>query len=78
EINAAPATSGWTNPTVVYVDSITVNTATPLSFPFDSTSTVNTATNVTSDPTNTNLWMNSGSTDTTATGTAASWQATCP
>jgi len=76
EINAAPATSGWSKPTVVYIDSITV--ATPaLSFTFDTTGTV--SPNPTgSDVAGQVLWQHNGSTDTTAAGTALSWVATCP
>ena len=76
EIQAAPSSS-WSNPTVVFVDSISVNTPN-LSFPFGSSSTVSTATNVTSDQSGQVLWINNGSSDTTATGTALTWVATCP
>jgi len=75
EINAQPASS-WSNPTVVFIDSIVL--ATPSrTFAFDATSSVYTT------PTSTNapgqaLWLNAGATDTTATGAALSWQATCP
>jgi hypothetical protein len=76
EINAAPATTGWSNPTIVYVDSITVGTP-GLSFPLATTSTVNT-TPMTTDAPNQALFLNSGPGDTTATGVTLSWQATCP
>lgn len=70
ELNAQPSAT-WSNPTVVFVDSISV-TSPSLSFPFDAASSVST--------TNTNgaLWLNGNSSDTTATGSAVSWQATCP
>jgi hypothetical protein len=70
EINAQPSSS-WTNPTIVYVDSITVTTP-ALSFTFDAASSVAT--------TNANgaLWLNSNSQDTTASGSTVTWQATCP
>jgi hypothetical protein len=75
EIIATPSTS-WTNPTVVFIDSITVSTPT-LSFTFDSASAVSTAAKG-SDVTGQALWLNNGATDTTATGVTLSWQATCP
>jgi len=75
EIKAAPS-STWSNPTVVYVDSITVNKP-ALSFPFGTTGTVS-ATAQSSDVSGQVLWQNSGSTDTTATGTKLSWVADCP
>src|SRR6478736_2433819 len=70
ELNALPS-SAWSNPTVVFVDSISV-TSPALSLTFDAASSVST--------TNTNgaLWLNNNSSDTTATGSAATWQATCP
>ncbi len=75
EVNATPSTS-WLNPTIIYIDSINVSSPT-LSFAFDASSAVYPT------PTNTNvagqaLWVNSGATDTTATGTTVGWQATCP
>ncbi len=76
EIQAAPSTT-WSNPTVVYVDSITVNTPS-LSFPFSTSGTVSTATNQSSDVSGQVLWLNANSSDTTASGTALSWVATCP
>jgi len=77
EVTAAPATSGWTNPTIVYLDSVKVNTSTAISYTFDTTSTVYT-TPTTADQVDT-LWINnSSSSDTNATGTAVSWVATCP
>ncbi len=80
EINALPDTTGWSNPTVVYVDSVTVSTtatATPLSFPLDTMATVN-PTPMTTDAAAQVMWLNSGSSDTTATGVTLAWQATCP
>jgi len=76
EINAAPSMS-WSAPTVVFVDSISVNSP-ALSFPFNTSGTVSTATNQTSDPNSQVLWLNSDSSDTTASGTALSWVDTCP
>jgi hypothetical protein len=75
EIKAAPS-STWSNPTVVYIDSITVNKP-ALSFPFGTMSTVS-ATAQSSDVSGQVLWQNSGSMDTTATGTKLSWVADCP
>jgi len=77
EIQGAPSMS-WSNPTVVYVDSISVNTTPALSFPFGTSGTVSTATNQTTDPSGQVLWLNAGSTDTTASGTTLDWVATCP
>jgi len=76
EINAAPDTTGWSSPTIVYVDSITVTTSAE-SFTFDAASSVSTT------PTGTDvagqvMWQHNGSSDTTSTGVALSWQATCP
>ena len=76
EINAAPDASGWSNPTVVFVDSIAV-TAPTLSFPFDTSSTVSTTAS-SSDVAGQVLWQHSGTSDTTATGVTLAWQATCP
>jgi hypothetical protein len=76
EVNAAPGTD-WSNPTIVFVDSISVS-STMLSFPFNSMSTVSTSTNQTTDPNSQVLWINADSSDTTASGTALSWVATCP
>lgn len=75
EINAEPSTS-WSNPTVVFVDSISVDSE--LSFDFDTSGTVSTSTNQTSDPSSQVLWINADSSDTTASGTALSWVPTCP
>ena len=74
EINAAPATTGWSNPTIVYVDSITVGTQ---SFPLTTAPTVNTTPTNTDAP-NQALFLNNGTNDTTAASVALSWQATCP
>ena len=70
EINAQPS-SAWSSPTVVYVDSITVTTPT-LSFTFDAANSVSTSN------TSGALWLNGGSSDTTATAAAVTWQGTCP
>jgi hypothetical protein len=76
EIKAAPSAM-WSNPTVVYVDSISVDSA-DLSFPFNTTGTVSTSTTQTADQTGQVLWLNSGDEDTTASGSRLSWVATCP
>jgi hypothetical protein len=76
EINAESSTD-WSNPTIVFVDSISVS-STMLSFPFNTSSTVSTSTNQTSDPSSQVLWINADSSDTTASGTALSWVASCP
>ena len=72
EINGLGATS-WTNPMLVYVDSITVTTP-ALSFPFDATASVHTTASslYTAD---TALWLNNSSSDTTATGSTVAWAA---
>ena len=70
EINAQPSAT-WSNPTVVFVDSVTVQTP-ALSFVFDASSSVSTSN------TSGALWLNSNSSDTTASGSAVTWQATCP
>ena len=75
EINAQPS-STWSNPTIVYVDSITLTTPTR-SFTFDASGSVN-PTATTSNTAGETLWQNSGTLDTTATGVTLSWQATCP
>jgi len=75
ELNAQPS-SAWVNPTIVYVDSISVTNPT-LSFTFDATASVN-PTPSTTNAAGQALWLNSGTSDTTATGATLSWQATCP
>jgi hypothetical protein len=75
ELNALPS-STWSNPTIVYLDSITV-TSPALSFTFDATASVY-PTPTTSSASGQALWQNSGASDTTATGVTLSWQATCP
>jgi len=75
ELKAAPSAT-WSNPTVVYVDAISVNTP-ALSFPFGTTGTVS-ATAQSSDVAGQVLWLNSGASDTTATGSKLSWVADCP
>lgn len=77
EIQAAPSMT-WSNPTVVYVDSISVNSTPALSFGFGMRGTVSTATNQTTDPSGQTLWLNAGSTDTTAAGSTLRWVETCP
>ncbi|HET7545370.1 MAG TPA: hypothetical protein VFK05_36135 [Polyangiaceae bacterium] len=74
ELNAQPSTM-WSNPTIVYLDSLTV-TSPALSFTFDTTASVNpTPTTVSSGQA---LWLNVVPTDTTAAASALSWQDTCP
>jgi hypothetical protein len=72
EISGAGASS-WTNPTVIYVDSITVTgaTLTISSFPFATSSTVY-ATPTSSGP-NGAIWLNDYSGDTNVTGAAVTW-----
>ena len=67
--------SAWANPTLVYVDSVAV-TLPALGFPLDSSSTVYT-TGTTQHTSDNAMWLNSGSSDTTATGSKISWSATC-
>jgi len=74
ELNAQPS-SVWSNPTIVYIDSLTV-TSPALSFTFDAIRSVNPT--PTTNASGQELWLNIYSTDTTATGSALSWQATCP
>ena len=75
ELNAQPS-STWSNPTIVYLDSVTV-TSPSLSFTFPATASVYPTPTTTSAPQEA-LWLNNGATDTTANGAMASWQATCP
>jgi len=75
EVGAQPSSS-WTNPSIVYIDSIAVTTPT-LSFTFDASSTVY-STPTTAAAAGQALWVNSGATDTTAVGVTLGWQATCP
>ena len=78
EVNAQPDTAGWSASTVIYIDSITVNTP-ALSYTFDAVGSVSTATNLTGDQSGNVLWLNSNSQDTTATPlTAPSWVDACP
>lgn len=70
EINAQPSTT-WSNATVVYVDSLTVQSP-AFSFTFDGSSSVSTSN------TNGALWLNSNTADTTASGAAVTWQDSCP
>jgi hypothetical protein len=75
EIKAAPSAT-WSNPTIVYVDSISVNTP-ALTFPFGTATTVSAMARA-SDPAGQSLWLNSGTDDTTASGSTLSWVADCP
>ena len=75
EINASPDTS-WSNPTLVYVDSITVSSP-ALSFSFDTSGTV-TSTSSFLDVAGQVLWLNSNKVDTSATGVTLGWLASCP
>ncbi len=72
EIIGTGATS-WTNPTVVYVDSVTITgtNLTMASFTFDTASTVST-TPTSSGPSNV-MWLNNYSSDTNVTGATLSW-----
>jgi hypothetical protein len=78
ELNAGPIDADWESPSVVYIDSITVDTP-AMSITFDDTATVN-PTPLNADQSNQVMWLNDGDSDTTATGTglALSWQAKCP
>ncbi|MEO6599010.1 MAG: hypothetical protein ABIQ16_04000, partial [Polyangiaceae bacterium] len=72
---SAIGSAAWANPTLVYVDSVTV-TSPSLSFQLESSSTVNTT------PTNYHtgdnaLWLNNAPADTSATGSKISWSAKC-
>jgi len=75
ELNALPS-SAWVNPTIVYIDSISVTNPT-LSFTFDATASVS-PTPSTTNAAGQALWLNSGTSDTTATGATLGWQAMCP
>jgi hypothetical protein len=75
EVNGSGATA-WENPTVIYVDSITITTPSR-SLTFDASGSVSTMPTNT-DPASQALWVNSDSADTTATRTALSWEASCP
>ncbi len=76
EING-DGSATWTDPTIVYLDSITVTQAS-LSFPFDGTGTVYT-TPASSHSSDTALWLNSATADTTALeGSSVAWSETCP
>jgi len=68
--------SAWTNPTLVYVDSITVTTP-ALSFTFGDAATVN-KTPTALHTGDTALWLNNSSSDTTATGSTLDWVTSCP
>jgi len=65
--------SAWTNPTVLYIDSVTVTGSTPAiaAWTFDTSATVYTT------PVNSYgvgpIWLNNYSADTTAAGSAISW-----
>jgi hypothetical protein len=75
ELNAQPSAS-WSNPTIVYIDSLTVTSPT-LSFTFDAKASVY-PTPTTTSATAEALWLNNGATDTTAAGAMLSWEETCP
>jgi len=74
ELDAQPS-SAWSNPTIVYIDSVTV-TSPALSFTFDAAASVYPT--PTTNASGEELWLNTHPADTTATGSALSWQATCP
>ncbi len=66
----------WANPTVVYIDSISVVTPT-LSFALDAASSVSMIP-TSADVAGQVLWLDNDPADTTATGVTLTWQATCP
>jgi hypothetical protein len=72
EIIGTGSTS-WANPTVIYIDSITVTgtTLTMATFNFDAPTTVSTT--PTSNGPSDIMWLNNYSADTTVTGAALSW-----
>ena len=76
EINASPDTT-WSNPTLVYVDSIAVSSP-ALSFSFDTSGTVTSTSGIILDVAGQVLWLNAYSEDTTATGVTLGWLASCP
>jgi len=77
EISAASDTA-WSNPTIVYIDSIAVTMTSPtLSFAFNTNGTVR-STPSTLDVAGQVLWQNSNTVDTTASNVALGWLATCP
>jgi hypothetical protein len=79
-VTSAPSTSGWTNPTVIYVDSIAVTTpSVSYMYTLDTTSTVQSA-GTNTDPSTSPpvLWFNNGSSDTKAANVTLTWQASCP
>jgi hypothetical protein len=75
EVNGS-GSSAWTNPTIIFVDSITVTTP-ARSFTFDTTSSVSTMA-ASTDIASQALWLNSNSSDTTAARSTLAWSATCP
>ncbi|HYP90525.1 MAG TPA: hypothetical protein VEQ59_20280 [Polyangiaceae bacterium] len=77
EINGVGSSSGWSNPTILYIDSISVNTATPISITLDTTATV-TPNGTSSDVANQSMWWNNNNGDTNTGNVTLSWQATCP
>jgi len=81
EVNAnGTATSGLTNPTKIYVDSISasaITTPTP-SFGFDTSGTVATNASNGIDVGGQVLWLNSYSQDTTAANVTLGWLTSCP
>jgi hypothetical protein len=70
--------TAWANPTKVYVDSMSVTTGSPLSFPFDTAGTVDTNPSNGVDVGGQVLWLNSNSADTSASNVTLGWLATCP
>jgi hypothetical protein len=73
----AGGSSAWANPTIVYIDSIIV--ATPaFSFTFDTTGTVTSTASNGTDVAGQVMWLNSYSSDTSASGATLGWLATCP
>jgi hypothetical protein len=78
EVTGAGSTS-WTNPTRIYVDWISSSIITPVpSFPFDTSGTVDTTASTGVDVGGQVLWLNSASSDTSATGVTLGWLTSCP
>jgi hypothetical protein len=69
--------TAWTNPTKVYVDSVTVP-APALSFPFDTSGSIDTTASAGVDVGGQVLWLNSNGSDTSASNVTLGWLATCP
>ena len=78
EVTANNST-GLTNPTRIYVDWVSASVVTPApSFPFDTSGTVDTTASPGVDVGGQVLWLNSASSDTSATGVTLGWLTSCP